>query len=309
MTCNECGSDTPNRVCRDCERDARYEDAVADELRADGGAMANADQAADTDASEEEGFRAIIDAETLAEYVDVLQTVVDECKIHIGDSGIRTKAVDPANVAMIAIELGDRAFESYEAGGGATIGVNLDRLDDVIGMASGGDLVHLELDAETRRLAIDCEGLSYSMALIDPDSIRAEPDIPDLDEELTAAITVEGRALDRGITAADLVSDHIRLVAAPEADAGRPSVNFVAEGDTDDVDFELLRDDMLAADVDDPANSLFSLDYLSDMSGPIDDGDEVRLRLGTEYPMKFGWAFADGDGDVQAMLAPRIQSE
>jgi proliferating cell nuclear antigen len=169
-------------------------------------------------------------------------------------------------------------------------------------MANSGDLIQLELDEETRKLHIQIEGLSYTLALIDPDSIRQEPDIPDLD--LPAEIVLEGNQMDRGIKAADMVSDHIRLHVDEEEEA----FYIEAEGDTDDVDLKIGSDELISLQAG-PADSLFSLDYLKDMNKAIPSDAEVTIELGEEFPVKLHYEFGEGMGHVTYMLAPRIQSD
>ncbi|WP_435161936.1 DNA polymerase sliding clamp [Halorubrum sp. SY-15] len=246
-------------------------------------------------------FKAIVGASTLQDALDSVSVLVDECKIRLNEDALSIRAVDPANVGMVDLTLEAAAFESYDADGGV-IGVNLARLEDIAGMADSGDLIHLELDEETRKLHIEIDGLSYTLALIDPESIRQEPDIPELD--LPAEIVVEGAQLDRGVTAADMVSDHIRLRVA-EADE---AFLVEAEGDTDDVDLELTREDLIALTAG-PADSLFSLDYLKDMNKAIPGDAEVTVELGEEFPVKLHYGFGEGLGQVTFMLAPRIQSD
>ncbi len=246
-------------------------------------------------------FKAIVSASTLQDALDSVSVLVDECKIRLNEEELSIRAVDPANVGMVDLTLEAAAFESYEADGGV-IGVNLARLEDIAGMANSGDLIHLELDEETRKLHIELDGLSYTLALIDPDSIRQEPDIPDLD--LPAEIVVEGAQLDRGVTAADMVSDHIRL----RVDEADEAFLIEAEGDTDDVDLKLTREDLIALTAG-PADSLFSLDYLKDMNKAIPLDAEVTVELGEEFPVKLHYAFGEGLGSVTYMLAPRIQSD
>ncbi|WP_248895733.1 DNA polymerase sliding clamp [Haloplanus halobius] len=246
-------------------------------------------------------FKAIVSASTLRDALDSVSVLVDECKVRLNEDGLAIRAVDPANVGMVDLSLDAAAFESYEADGGV-IGVNLSRLEDIAGMGNAGDLVHLELDEETRKLHIRIDGLSYTLALIDPDSIRQEPDIPDLD--LPAEIVVEGNQLGRGITAADMVSDHINLRVDEETE----TFHIEAEGDTDDVDLKLGEDDLIALEAG-PADSLFSLDYLKDMNRAIPGDAEVTIELGEEFPVKLHYEFAEGLGQVTFMLAPRIQSE
>jgi proliferating cell nuclear antigen len=246
-------------------------------------------------------FAAIVEAEVLQETLDSVGVLVEECKIHLNEDGLDIRAVDPANVGMVDLSLPASAFESYEADGGV-IGVNLSRLEDIAGMAESGTLVHLDLDEETRKLHIETDGLEYTLALIDPDSIRDEPDLPDLD--LPARIVLEGRDIDRAVTAADMVSDHIAL----GVDDDEEFFYVDAEGDTDDVHFELEREDLIDLTAGD-ARSLFSLDYLKDMDKAIPKAAEVTIELGEEFPVKLHFDIAEGDGSVTFMLAPRIQSD
>jgi len=123
----------------------------------------------------------IIQADVLQQYVDTLSSLVDECKIHFGDAGLSARAVDPANVAMVDAELSKHAFESYDSPGEVRIGVALDKLDEKLGSANSDDLVEFGLDMETRHLRLRYRTVEHKMALIDPDAIRKEPDMPDLE--------------------------------------------------------------------------------------------------------------------------------
>jgi proliferating cell nuclear antigen len=246
-------------------------------------------------------FNAIVNADTLGTALDSVSALVEECTVHLNEDGLAIRAVDPANVGMVDLSLDATAFESYEADGGK-IGVNLSRLQDTVGMADAGQLVHLELDEETRKLHIQLDGLEYTLALIDPDSIRQEPDIPDLD--LPANIVVEGRDINRAVKAADMVSDHIAL----GVDEGESVFYVEAEGDTDNVDLRLDEADLIDL-TPGPAHSLFSLDYLKDMNKAIPSDGEVTVELGEEFPVKLHFEIAEGNGQVTYMLAPRIQSD
>ena len=245
-------------------------------------------------------FKAIVSAATFQDVLGAAGALVEECKVHLDEDGIAIRAVDPANVGMVDVSLSATAFETYEADGGI-IGVNLGRLSDIAGMAGSDDVIVFELDDETGKLHIQLDGLEYTLALIDPDSIRQEPDIPDLD--LPARIVLEGADINRAVRAADMVSDHIAL----GVDAAEETFYVRAEGDTDDVNLSLERDDLIDLTVGE-AHSLFSLEYLKDMNAAIDGDAEVALDLGEEYPVIIHFQIAEGQGEVTYMLAPRIQS-
>jgi len=248
-------------------------------------------------------FSAIVDADILADALEPVSALVSECKIHVNESGLEITAVDPANVGMVDMELDASACAHYDADGGV-LGVNLDRFEDVLGMADADDMVKLDLNEETRQLDITIDGLEYTLALIDPDSIRQEPDIPDLD--LPATYVFKASELGRAVTAADLVSDHITIVGKREDE-----LVISAEGDTDDAVVTVGDEKLLSGRhaEDSPVRSLFSLDYLKSMAGPIGNETEVSLVVGQEFPVILQYSMHDGDVSVKNVLAPRIQSD
>jgi len=182
------------------------------------------------------GFKAIGEQRFFAEYFEQFDALADEMKLHLNDGGLFGIVVDPASVGMVRNSLDREALEHYSATGGV-IGLNISRMLDILGMGKSGDLVVSTLDTETRKLHIQVDGLSYTLALIDPDSIRREPEIPE-DLDLDANVTVAFEDLKRGITAADMVSDHVRFRTGT-SDDGKIACYIEAEGDTDDVDLEL----------------------------------------------------------------------
>lgn len=248
------------------------------------------------------GFR--IPVATLSDVIAALRTIVDESKLRFDDDGLRSRAVDAANVAMVDVTVPSGGFERLDVDDETTLGINLETLADVLGMAESGDVLIAELNAETKKLELSFPntGLEYTCALIDPDAIRQEPDIPDLD--LGGEFVVPGRAIDRGLSAADLVSDHIRF----EGVAG-DTLRLRADGDTDTVDLAIddaLIDGELTGDGE--TESLFSLEYLSDITRPIGSDTAVTVDLGSEMPVKMHFGMGD-DIDVEAMVAPRIQGD
>jgi len=250
------------------------------------------------------GFR--IPVATMTDAIAALRTIVDEAKLRFDDDGFQSRAVDAANVAMADVAISDAAFKRLNVGDDeTTLGINLETFADVLGMAESDDDLIARLNAETRKLELSFPntGLEYTCALIDPDAIRQEPDIPDLD--LGGEFVVPGRAIDRGLSAADLVSDHIRLTGVDDG-----TLRLSADGDTDSVDLEISGDDdLIDGSLDgDKEESLFSLDYLNDISRPIGSDSPVTVDLGSEMPVKLHFGMSD-DINVTAMIAPRIQGD
>jgi len=235
-------------------------------------------------------------AEVLTEWLKPVSAIVDECRLRFSASQATVSAVDPANVAMVKTDVDAAAFESYETDGGQTIGVRLPKLFDVLSLTDGETPVHIALDESGGRATVTAAGLEYSFGTLDPDSIRREPDIPDMDWPVE--LVLEHAELADAITAADFCAEHLRIRG--DADLGYQAA---ASGDVDELTYSLNPASVARGGT---ADSLFSLDYLHDIIGPLPE--EVRVQLGEEVPLDLRYSLLDGDCDVRALLAPRIDS-
>jgi proliferating cell nuclear antigen len=260
-------------------------------------------EAALDDGDGEHVVSGIVDADTLAAYVDTLRGLVDEAKLHFGDGGIQASAVDPANVAMWQdTRIAPSAFESFDSPGEVVQGVNLTRLSELLDGAASGDLVEFGIDMESRKLDLRYRGIEHAMGLIDPDSIRQEPDSPDLD--LPNHVVLSGGQLTEAIDNCELTSDHLWLRGDPDAE----TVTFAAEGDIDETVVTYPDADCERFDIDADAESVFSINYLVDMVSEIPTDAAVAVHFGDEFPAWFEYDAFDGGLEVIGLLAPRIQT-
>lgn len=242
-------------------------------------------------------FKATIQAELLRDAIESVSSLVDEVKIAISDHGLELKAVDPANVAMVSLKIGNEAFEYFKADA-CEIGIDLVRLSDVLSMADKGENVQLELEEERHKLKIGVGALSYTLSLIDPTAIRKEPRIPEID--LPTSVTLTGSALRRAIKAAEKVSDHVIL--------GIDDTIFFMEarGDIDSLRLQIPASELLALRSGE-SRSLFSLDYLVDMVRAAGKASEVTMEMGLDYPMRMMFRTSK-DVSVVYLIAPRIEN-
>jgi proliferating cell nuclear antigen len=85
------------------------------------------------------GFR--IPVATLSDAIAALRTIVDESKLRFDETGLQSRAVDPANVAMVDVTVPSGGFERLDVDDETTLGINLETLADVLGMAESGDVL------------------------------------------------------------------------------------------------------------------------------------------------------------------------
>jgi proliferating cell nuclear antigen len=244
-------------------------------------------------------FKAAINAELLKDAIASLAVIVDEVRFRIKPEGISVKAVDPANVAMVTFELGSTAFDEYSADE-CEIGIDLNKITDLMGITDKGDTVRMELEEENHKLLIDVGGLSYTLSLLDPTTIRAEPRVPQL--ELPVKVVMNGTGLRHAVKAAEKISNHILMGVSGD------TFFMEAKGDTDQVRLEMGRDQLIDLKSGE-ASSLFSLNYLTDMAKLTNKVNEVSLSLGRDFPVIIDFEIANGAGRISYLLAPRIESD
>jgi len=243
-------------------------------------------------------FDAKIRSDVLKEVVDVISTLVDEAKFNAGKDALVVKAVDPAHVAMVDLTLDRGAFESYKADD-AELGLDMDKMKEVLKLSRAGDILAVTQDEEKNRLVVHVGNITRRMSLVDTAGM-SDPKVPNLN--LPAKIRVRTEELRQGIRASESVSDHIALIATPDG------FEMLSEGDTDSVNLKLPKDMLDELVCKEKARSLFPLDYFANMIKAISTAPIVTMYMGNDYPVRLEFDIAGGKGQVKYLLAPRIES-
>jgi len=244
-------------------------------------------------------FNAKVKSEVLKGIIDVTSPLVNEVKLNITDKGISLRAVDPAHVAMVELEIKNKAFEKYKASE-MELGIDMDKLSSIMRLASAGDMVSLEYDEDNNRLVVSIGNLVRRMGLIDTAGMP-DPKMPNLN--LPAKVVIKASELTQGVRASETVSDHLTLTV------NKDTFELFAEGDTDTVNLKLPKDLLEELVVTGKCKSLFSIDYFSNMIKPVRGADAITIMIGNDNPIRVEFDIADKSGHVTYLLAPRIESE
>ncbi|MBQ4414666.1 MAG: DNA polymerase sliding clamp [Methanomicrobium sp.] len=246
-------------------------------------------------------LKAAIDTEVFKEAVEVVAAIVSECRLNISANGLAVRAVDTANVAMISLELGAPAFNTFAAGD-SQIGLDISKLKNIVASINKADVLSLDLPDGAYKMELAYGGFKYSISLLDVNTVRKDPNLPSI--QLPGKVVIAGAELNNAIKAASLVSDKIAFGINPDNE----TFYMEADGDTDHINLEIKAAD-LKTFIPAEARSLFSLDYLKDMGRVMSKAEEVEIFLGKDHPVKFVFTIAGGEGKVEYLLAPRIESD
>lgn len=291
------------------------------EVRADGGvAVANSGgegPGLSTGPVEDAAVSLASCGDALRSFFRLPAVLVDECKLRFDEDGMHVKVVDAPNVAMLNVSFPADMFGRYDLDGdSATVGLNLKRLRKTLRWArkgrgdADGDPVLFDYLPSAERLRVRVVREDNRMVrrsewgAIDPDDLRSEPDVPNLElpNRARPGIGALGDALD----AVDAADDHVEVT--------RDSSTLVLHGDGDYSHERVMlngaawdtRPDAEAA----PCTSLFSLDYMDDMVDALAkaDADSLTLKWGNEFPTKLSFLNEKWSVEGEFMLAPRIQT-
>jgi DNA polymerase sliding clamp subunit (PCNA homolog) len=142
--------------------------------------------------------------------------------------------------------------------------------------------------------------LDYTLSLLDPSSLRKEPKVPEL--EFPVQVIIETEEFRRTIRAAEKVGDHVVFGVDGEV------FYMETEGEMDKLRLELRKEQLIHL-TPGTLHSSYSLDYVSAMSKGMSHADNITLNMGKDYPLQMAFDVADGKGNVNYLLAPRIESE
>ncbi len=244
-------------------------------------------------------FNAKVKSEVLKGIIDVASPLVNEVKFNITPKGISLRAVDPAHVAMVDLEIKSDAFDEYKATD-MELGIDMDKFAGIMRLSTSNDIVNLEYDEETNRLIIKIGNLVRKMGLIDTTGMP-DPKMPNLN--LPAKVVLKASELTQGVRASETVSDHLALTV------NKDDFELFAEGDTDTVNLKLPKDLLLELVTTSKCKSLFSIDYFSNMIKPVRGDDPITIMIGNDNPIHVEFDIAENKGHVTYLLAPRIESE
>lgn len=225
-------------------------------------------------------------------FCEAILALAPECRVWLKKEGIEVRVVDTANVAMVSAKLPKDAFGEYNEESGI-LGLDLPRLKAVTGLMKTG-LLEIEQD-EKGKLRITDGTTRYSTGLLDVNTIQKDPNPPDI--TLSATIAIGAKELQESITAMSKIGDKIRFSLQGK------TLTLTTEGDTDSLVKEIEGD--MVKSLKEPVASLFSTDYLKEISRVIKDAEKVEVSMSTNHPIRIV-CVVDGI-ELVYLVAPRIE--
>lgn len=242
-------------------------------------------------------FEGTIDASILKDVLSALTAVVDEGVLRFNEKGVTSKSVDPANVAMVSLDLKRDVFSEYNLKGEniLKVSVDFDKLLHILKLCKGD----IKIRINTRKVQMSTGYFSYNLPFVSLDALRREPKVPEI--EFTAAVTIGLEDFKQGIHVADIITDYMEIGVNGEeffmgVDDGRGKFKLV-----------IPKEDLTLFNVDREGKSKHSTVYLRCMASGV-AGELVTLEIKNGFPLQMQFTVTDGC-EVTYLLAPRIDKD
>lgn len=248
-----------------------------------------------------------IDYARMVKFIGAIAALVPECRLRIGNGQMSTIIVDTANVAMI-----DVTMKPDDCRGTVVLGIEINEMKtllDAIGKISPVLEANPEIDVtwekdkepDTYVLHFTIPSIGYRASVHTINQavlIRKDPNKPKID--LNATFECTGGRLMEAVSACARLGDAIRLRAIADGSM------VYAELYGNDKIYHSLE---LAASDTVPAVSLYSIDYLRDITKIMKDAiSPVTVRFDTDHPIKLQATLAEGI-EVIYWLSPRMEPD
>ena len=241
-------------------------------------------------------FKGIIsDTKSWKNSIDAIAVLIDEGTLQINEDGLKLRAMDPSQIAMIDFELPSSGFEQYEVDKPTQIGIDFSELNKITRRIKAEDRLELSLDTGLNMIFKGKTTRKFNLPIIDSTTAPAkEPSI-----SFCAEVKISAEVIREALKDAELVSNHVAMYM-------NDGFSIKAEGDTGSVNINFSEENILSMDVSKKANAVFSLDYLNYLLKAANSSSIIVLKMLTDAPLRLEYVI--GDGKVVYYLAPRIES-
>jgi len=234
----------------------------------------------------------------LSEVISIISELVMEVRFRFDDNGMNVVAVDPATVALTALNIPKSAFSVYEAGN-EVIGVNLEGFKSVLRRCRTGSSLVLTTEDNFLKIEIhDKIKRIFHLALIDIEGEQRE--IPPLE----FANEVEMSSIDfyESIEDCKIMADSCKFEK-------RENKFIIEASGLNSVKLEFSSDEAKIAGKD--GDGRYSLEYLQKFARACKVTDKVRMNFVSDredtYPLKL--EFIIGKIALIFILAPRQKTD
>jgi proliferating cell nuclear antigen len=240
-------------------------------------------------------------AKEIKNILPAIVSFLSEGTFKANKDGIFLSSLDPANVAVILLDMYPNMFIEYDIQDEEIFTINLEDLKKIMTKVALKNQISWEIDEEKNKFVLTVYGKAkkvFTLPLIESEG--SFMDLPSL--ELPVKVEMDSKAFYDIIESAKVIADEIKIVANPDG----PKVSFIAEGELKDMIIDLTPQDesVLSMEVPLKAMARYSIDYLYKLSKVAKISDTLTFKFDSGKPIWIDYKSTD-KFKFGFVLAPR----
>ncbi|MCG2868024.1 MAG: hypothetical protein RXO65_00630 [Candidatus Nanopusillus acidilobi] len=229
-------------------------------------------------------------AKEIKNILPAIVSFLSEGTFKANKDGIFLSSLDPANVAVILLDMYPNMFTEYDVQDEEKFTINLEDLKKIMTKVALKNQISWEIDKEKNKFVLTVYGKAkklFTLPLIESEG--SFMDLPNL--ELPVKVEMDSKAFYDIVESAKVIADEIKVVADPDG----PKVSFIAEGELKDMRIDLTPQDesVLSMEVPSKAMARYSIDYLYKLSKVARISDTLTFKFDSGKPIWIDYKSTD----------------
>ena len=229
-------------------------------------------------------------AKEIKNILPAIVSFLSEGTFKANKDGIFLSSLDPANIAIILLDMYPNMFTEYDIQEEEKFTINLEDLKKIMTKVALKNQISWEIDKEKNKFVLTVYGKAkklFTLPLIESEG--SFMDLPNL--ELPVKVEMDSKAFYDIVESAKVIADEIKVVADPDG----PKVSFIAEGELKDMRIDLTPQDesVLSMEVPSKAMARYSIDYLYKLSKVARISDTLTFKFDSGKPIWIDYKSTD----------------
>jgi proliferating cell nuclear antigen len=237
----------------------------------------------------------------LSNTVAVISDFITEATFHFNKEGVRLTAMDPANIAMVILDILPSAFTSYQIDNAEEVTINLDNLKQALRRVKPTESI--ALTAEGNRLVLTIFSRSvkkFQIPMLEKET--KDKQAPNL--EFAAQIEMDAKEFRDFVDDASVVGDALTFTA----DSDKLKLMAGDTGSKVNIELGKSSETILNMEVKETVSSIYSVEYLKKMAKAAVLSDTALFQFSSDYPLRIDFKSIN-KLQMSFILAPRIENK
>lgn len=238
------------------------------------------------------------EAKYFKEIIDSLSKIIDEVALQLKPQGLEIKALDPARVALININIPNTVFLEYDVPEETVIGISTAFLSKVLKKVKKGDRFVLESAEDFVKVTIESIGKRfYKFRNLEVPL----PEIPEASFEFNVNAQLIVDPFKQAIKDAETVGN-ILEIEAPDDQTLYLRGRGVTIAETK---LAVGMPALISLEVKEPSKSSYQIDYLKYIIGLTKIAEVIVLKFSNKSPLELEFSF--GESRLKYLMAPLVE--